>query len=420
MDKFKVVGGNRLNGKIKVSGAKNSCLPILSATILADGDYFIDNVPNLIDVKTMLKLLKGIGIDNEFQNNRVFLKNNGDGDLWTAPYELVKTMRASVLVLGPLLAKKGSAKVSLPGGCAIGERPVDQHIKALSQMGAKIDIEHGYIVAAAEKLKGTEIYFDLVTVTGTENIMMAATLAEGETVLYNSAQEPEVVDLARFLKKMGANISGEGTNVIKIKGVSELCPADYTVMTDRIEAGTILCAVAGAGGDVLVEDAPVEAMNATIDKLLETGCEINIINNNTLRIRSDGILKSADVVTQPYPGFATDMQAQFMAIMTKAKGLSVITENIFENRFMHVAELKRMGADIRLKDRSAVVKGVEKLTGADIMASDLRASAGLVIAALMAEGESNIHRIYHLDRGYEEFDKKMNLLGADIKRVKDE
>jgi len=420
MDKFKVVGGNRLNGKIKVSGAKNSCLPILSATILADGDYFIDNVPNLMDVKTMLKLLKGMGIDNDFQNNRVFLKNNGDGDLWTAPYELVKTMRASVLVLGPLLAKKGSAKVSLPGGCAIGERPVDQHIKALSQMGAKIDIEHGYIVAAAEKLKGTEIYFDLVTVTGTENIMMAATLAEGETVLYNAAQEPEVVDLARFLKKMGANISGEGTNVIKIKGVSELCPADYTVMTDRIEAGTILCAVAGTGGDVLVEDAPVEAMKATIDKLLETGCEINIINNNTLRIRSNGILKSADVVTQPYPGFATDMQAQFMAIMTKAKGLSVITENIFENRFMHVAELKRMGADIRLKDRSAVVKGVEKLTGADIMASDLRASAGLVIAALMAEVESNIHRIYHLDRGYEEFDKKMNLLGADIKRVKDE
>ncbi len=420
MDKFKVIGGNKLNGRIKVSGAKNSCLPILAATLLSSGDYLIDNVPNLMDVRTMLKLLRGMGIEAEFNDNRVFLKNSDAKDLFTAPYDLVKTMRASVLVLGPLVAKKGRAKVSLPGGCAIGERPVDQHIKALVQMGAKVEIEHGYIVAEAEKLKGTEIYFDLVTVTGTENIMMAATLAEGETVLYNAAQEPEVVDLAKFLKRMGANISGEGTNVIRIKGVSELDAADYTVMTDRIEAGTILCAVAGTGGDVVIEDAPVESMKATIDKLLEIGCDIKIINNNTLRIVSDGVLKSADVVTQPYPGFATDMQAQFMAIMTKAKGLSVITENIFENRFMHVAELKRMGADIRLKDRSAVIKGVEKLTGADIMASDLRASAGLVIAALMAEGESNIHRIYHLDRGYEEFDKKMNSLGADIQRLKDE
>lgn len=420
MDKFKVIGGNRLNGRVRVSGAKNSCLPILAATLLSSGEYLLDNVPNLMDVRTMLKLLRGLGVENDFKDSRVFLRNSDDKELFTAPYDLVKTMRASVLVLGPLVAKKGRAKVSLPGGCAIGERPVDQHIKALVQMGAKVEIEHGYIVAEADRLKGTEVYFDLVTVTGTENIMMAATLAEGETVLYNAAQEPEVVDLARFLKKMGANISGEGTNVIRIKGVSELDTADYTVMTDRIEAGTIMCAVAGTGGDVVIEDAPVESMKATIDKLLEIGCDIKIINNNTLRVISDGVLKSADVVTQPYPGFATDMQAQFMAIMTKAKGLSVITENIFENRFMHVAELKRMGADIRLKDRSAVIKGVGKLTGADIMASDLRASAGLVIAALMAEGESNIHRIYHLDRGYEEFDRKMNSLGADIQRLKDE
>ncbi|MCX8084734.1 MAG: UDP-N-acetylglucosamine 1-carboxyvinyltransferase [Calditerrivibrio sp.] len=420
MDKFRVTGGHSLNGRIKISGAKNSSLPILAATILTSGEYVIDNVPHLMDVKTMLKLLKVLGMDYDFSENRVYIKNHDVVDLWTAPYELVKTMRASVLVLGPLVAKKGRAKVSLPGGCAIGERPVDQHIKALVQMGARVDIEHGYIIAEADRLKGTEIYFDLVTVTGTENIMMAATLAEGETILYNAAQEPEVVDLARFLKKMGADITGEGTNVIKIRGVSELSPTDYSVMPDRIEAGTIMCAVAGVGGEVLIEDAPVEAMKATIDKLIETGCQIKIVNKNTLKISSSGVLKSADVVTQPYPGFATDMQAQFMAIMTKAKGLSVITENIFENRFMHVSEMKRMGADIRLKDRSAVIKGVERLTGADIMASDLRASAGLVIAAMMAEGESNIHRIYHLDRGYEDFDKKMNALGAQIVREKDE
>ncbi|MEF3254788.1 MAG: UDP-N-acetylglucosamine 1-carboxyvinyltransferase [Deferribacterales bacterium] len=420
MEKFVINGGNRLNGQIKVSGAKNSSLPILTAAILAEGDYVISNVPNLMDVRTMLKLLAGIGFEYQFKDNIVYLKNSGDDNLYIAPYELVKTMRASVLVLGPLLAKKGRAKVSLPGGCAIGERPVDQHIKALAQMGAKIDIEHGYIIAEVDKLKGAEIYFDLVTVTGTENIMMAAVLAEGETVLYNAAQEPEVVDLAKFLKKMGAKITGEGTNVITIKGVSKLSPQPYTVIPDRIEAGTILCAVAGVGGDVLVEDAPVDSMKATIDKLVETGCQIDIINNSSIRVKSDGVLRSADVVTQPYPGFATDMQAQFMAIMTKGKGISVITENIFENRFIHVAELKRMGADIRLKDRSAIIKGVEKLSGADVMASDLRASAGLVIAGLMADGVTNIHRIYHLDRGYELFDRKLNLLGADIKREKDE
>ncbi|MCA1927628.1 MAG: UDP-N-acetylglucosamine 1-carboxyvinyltransferase [Calditerrivibrio sp.] len=420
MDKFVINGGKQLNGRIKISGAKNSALPILTATILADGDYSLGNIPNLMDVRTMLKLLGVLDIKYNFSENSVHLKNLGNNELYTAPYELVKTMRASVLVLGPLLARRGFAKVSLPGGCAIGERPVDQHMKALAQMGAKIDIEHGYIVAEAARLKGCEVYFDMVTVTGTENIMMAATLAEGETVLYNAAQEPEVVDLAKFLKKMGAKITGEGTNVITIKGVSELRPADYIVMPDRIEAGTVLCAVAATGGDVVLEDAPVDCMKATIDKIIETGCKVDIVNSSTLRIVSNGKLRSADVVTQPYPGFATDMQAQFMAIMTRSQGISVITENIFENRFMHVSELKRMGADIRLKDRSAVIRGVEKLSGADIMASDLRASAGLVIAGLIAEGTTNIHRIYHLDRGYENFDIKLNNLGADIRRDKDE
>lgn len=420
MDKFVINGGNQLNGTVKISGAKNASLPILTATILTEGEYLIGNVPNLMDVRTMLKLLKGFDISFDFQNNKVKLNNLNNMELYTASYELVKTMRASILVLGPLLARKGRARVSLPGGCAIGERPVDQHIKALTQMGAKIEIEHGYIVAEAKRLRGCEIYFDLVTVTGTENVMMAATLAEGETVLYNAAQEPEVVDLARFLKKMGAQITGEGTNIIRIKGVDQLKAADYTVMSDRIEAGTVVCAVAATGGDVLIEDVPVENLKSVIDKMLEVECKIEIIDEKTLRVVSDGNLGSADVVTQPYPGFPTDMQAQFMAVMSISKGISVITETIFENRFMHVSELKRMGADIRLKDRSAIIKGVKSLSGADIMASDLRASAGLVIAALVAEGTTNIHRIYHLDRGYEDFDKKMNLLGADIKRVKDE
>jgi UDP-N-acetylglucosamine 1-carboxyvinyltransferase len=326
-------------------------------------------------------------------------------------------MRASVLALGPLLARKKQAKVSLPGGCAIGERPVDQHIKALKQMGAGINVSHGYIEASCDRLKGADIHFDMVTVTGTENILMAACLAEGETVLHNAAQEPEVVDLARFLKKMGARIEGEGTREIRIKGVERLTCSDYIVMPDRIEAGTFLCAVACAGGKVTLENAPVSAMTAITDKLTETGLIIKTINDSTLYVEKDKALEATDISTQPYPGFPTDMQAQFMSVMASSKGYCAITETIFENRFMHVSELKRMGANIKLKDKSAVIRGVEKLTGAPVMASDLRASASLVIAALMAEGSSEVHRVYHLDRGYENFDVKLASLGASIKRV---
>ncbi|PLX66771.1 MAG: UDP-N-acetylglucosamine 1-carboxyvinyltransferase [Denitrovibrio sp.] len=419
MDKLVINGGSELKGSIRVSGAKNAALPILSAVILADGKFKISEAPELVDIATMLKLLAELGISSKRDGKTVTLNSKFDPEKIEAPYDLVKTMRASVLTLGPLLARKGKARVSLPGGCAIGERPVDLHLKALEAMGAEIKVEHGYVEAVCKRLKGAEITFDIVTVTGTENIMMAATLADGETVLRNAAQEPEVVDLARFLKKMGADIQGEGTKEIRIKGMKSLTNADYIVMPDRIEAGTFLCCVAAAGGDVEVTNVPVQEMRATLDKLIEAGLEINKLNDTTLRVKRTKPLSATDITTLPYPGFPTDMQAQFMAVMVCADGVSVATETIFENRFMHVAELKRMGADIMLKDKSCIIKGVKSLMGAPVMASDLRASASLVIAALMAEGETEVSRLYHLDRGYEKFVDKLSGIGANLKRVKE-
>lgn len=419
MEKLIIEGCESINGNVKVSGAKNAALPILCATILAEGEYYLANIPKLRDITTMLNMLNMLGISSKHIDNDVTVLNVENPELFTAPYEMVKTMRASILTLGPLLAKRKSAKVSLPGGCAIGERPVNLHIKALSRMGADVDIEHGYIIASCDKLKGSSINFDIVTVTGTENVIMAAVLAEGETVIKNAAMEPEVVDLVKFLRKMGADIEGEGTSTIKIRGVDNLKPCSYSVMPDRIEAGTFLCALSAIGGELNIDNAPVDFMGVVLDKLRETGLRLNM-GNNVINAESDGRPDSIDVSTHPYPGFPTDMQAQLMACMSAGKGISVITENIFENRFMHAAEMKRMGADITLKNRSAVVKGVNKLTGAHVMASDLRASAGLFIAAMLAEGESHIHRIYHLDRGYENLDEKMQGLGVKVKRVPDE
>ena len=379
MEKLIIESCPALHGEVVISGAKNSSLPILAATILAAGRYHISNIPALRDINTMFKLLKNAGIESSFENNSAVLINNDTED-FEAPYELVKTMRASILVLGPLLAKKGKAKVSLPGGCAIGERPVDLHIAALEKMGAKIEVKDGYIFAECEKLTGIEIIFDKVTVTGTENIMMAAAIAEGTTILKNAAQEPEVQDLADFLRKMGAEIEGDGTNTITIHGVSNLHSADHQVMADRIEAGTFLCAVAGAGGDITLKKCPVYALDAVIEKLRLAGLEVNIIDNETINAKMNGKIKAVNVQTAPYPAFPTDMQAQFMAVMLKSDGVSVINESIFENRFMHVPELKRMGADISLNDSNAVVKGVTAFSGAPVMASDLRASAGISIS----------------------------------------
>lgn len=418
MEKLIIKGASSLNGEVVISGAKNSSLPILAATILADGVYHIDNIPALRDIKTMFKLLENVGVTSEFKDNSAVIKNNNT-QVFEAPYELVKTMRASIVMLGPLLAKKKKAKVSLPGGCAIGERPVDLHIAALEKMGAKIEVKDGYIYAECEKLQGVEIVFDKVTVTGTENIMMAAALASGTTILKNAAQEPEVQDLADFLRKMGADITGDGTNTITINGKESLHSADHTIMADRIEAGTFLCAVAGVGGDITLKKCPVKAMDAIIDKLRHAGLTVNIIDDETINAKMEGKIKAVDIQTAPYPAFPTDMQAQFMAVMLKSDGVSVINESIFENRFMHVPELKRMGADITLNDSNAIVKGVPSFSGAPVMASDLRASAGLVIAALMAENESTVHRIYHLDRGYEGFEVKLNKLNANIVRASD-
>ena len=418
MEKLIINGASSLNGEVIISGAKNSSLPILAATILAEGTYNIDNIPALRDINTMFKLLENVGVTSSFQNNSAVIDNTGT-NVYEAPYELVKTMRASIVLLGPLLAKKGKAKVSLPGGCAIGERPVDLHIAALEKMGANIEVKDGYIFAECPRLQGVEIVFDKVTVTGTENIMMAAALANGTTILKNAAQEPEVVDLADFLRKMGADIEGDGTNTITIKGKDKLHSANHSIMPDRIEAGTFLCAVAGVGGDITLKKCPVQAMDAIIEKLRLAGLEINVIDDETINAKMHGQIKVVDVKTAPYPAFPTDMQAQFMAVMLKSNGVSVVNESIFENRFMHVPEFKRMGADITLNDSNAIVKGVPSFSGAPVMASDLRASAGLVIAALMAEHGSSVHRIYHLDRGYEGFEVKLNKLGANIERVKD-
>ncbi|MBQ3033873.1 MAG: UDP-N-acetylglucosamine 1-carboxyvinyltransferase [Deferribacterales bacterium] len=420
MERLVIKGGKPLYGEVRISGAKNAALPILAATLLATGKYHIGNVPYLRDVSTMNSLLGTLGVECVHNNGSIDICNTGLCGSCEASYELVKTMRASILVLGPMLSRTGRAKVALPGGCAIGERPVNYHIAALEKMGAKIEVSGGYINASCQKLKGAEIVFDKVTVTGTENLLMAAAIADGVTVLQNAAREPEVRDLAGFLRAMGADIEGDGTTTIIVRGVKELHAADYRVMPDRIEAGTFLCAVAGCGGKIIIHDCPIATMGAVIEKLKAAGLKIKIIDDFTVEAESSGIIKAVDVETFPYPGFPTDMQSQFMAVMLKADGVSVITESIFENRFMHVPEFKRMGADVSLSDSNAIVKGCSNFSGAPVMASDLRASAGLVIAALMADNSSEIQRIYHLDRGYEGFERKLSALGADIRRIRSE
>mgnify|MGYP002737796338 CR=1 FL=1 len=421
MDRFKITGGSPLHGEVIVSGAKNAALPILCASILTAEPLVLANVPGLRDVNTMKKLLAQMGTRIDVVRSqadgqeRLSLTSDAMTHL-QAPYELVKTMRASVLVLGPMLARFGEALVSLPGGCAIGQRPVDQHIKGLTAMGADIQIEHGYIKAQAKRLRGARIVTDMVTVTGTENLMMAATLAEGTTVIDNAAREPEVVDLANCLIKMGAHIEGAGTDRIVIHGVEQLHGAEHAVMADRIEAGTFLCAVAAAGGDLMVRHARTDILGATLDKLRETGVTM-VESDAGIQIKSNGRPKAFNFRTAPFPGLATDMQAQLMAVATIAQGTSIITETIFENRFMHVQEMRRLGAQIEVDGHTAVVKGVERLSGARVMATDLRASAGLVIAGLVAQGETEIDRIYHLDRGYDRMEEKLRAIGANVVRV---
>ena len=418
MDKFRIRGGRRLSGEIAISGAKNAALPELCAALLTAERVHLANVPGLHDVTTMLKLLRTMGVvaeRGEAGEATVTLRA-GDVTSRVAEYELVKTMRASILVLGPLLARFGEARVSLPGGCGIGTRPVDQHIKGLQAMGAQISVEHGYIVARAERLKGARITTDMVTVTGTENLLMAATLAEGETVLENAAQEPEIPDLAEMLIAMGARIEGHGTSRIRIEGVDKLHGVSHRIVADRIEAGTFLCAAAATRGDVLLRHARSDHLEAVIDKLREAGATIDA-GDGWVRVRAEGRLKAVGFRTSEYPAFPTDMQAQLMALDCIAEGSATITETIFENRFMHVDELVRLGAKIDVEGRIAVVKGVDRLSGAAVMATDLRASAGLVIAALVAEGETIIDRIYHLDRGYDRMEAKLRSLGADIERV---
>ena len=418
MDKFRIRGGRRLSGEIAISGAKNAALPELCAALLTAERVQLANVPRLHDVTTMLKLLRTMGVvaeRGEGEAATVTLRAN-DVSSRVAEYELVKTMRASILVLGPLLARFGEARVSLPGGCGIGTRPVDQHIKGLQAMGAEIVVEHGYIVASAKRLKGARITTDMVTVTGTENLLMAATLAEGETVLENAAQEPEIPDLAEMLIAMGARIEGHGTSRIRIEGVDKLHGVSHRIVADRIEAGTFLCAAAATRGDVLLRHARSDHLEAVIDKLREAGATIDA-GDGWVRVRAEGRLKAVGFRTSEYPAFPTDMQAQLMALDCIAEGSATITETIFENRFMHVDELVRLGAKIDVEGRIAVVKGVARLSGAAVMATDLRASAGLVIAALVAEGETIIDRIYHLDRGYDRMEAKLRSLGADIERV---
>lgn len=420
MDKIIVKGGNVLKGEVAVSGAKNAALPILASALLADGEHLFRNMPDLADVGTLLKLLRTMGCDAERlsgrHKTRCAVRVNG-AITPEAPYDLVKTMRASVLVLGPLLARHGRARVSMPGGCAIGARPIDQHLKGFAALGADIHLSEGYVEARAKRLKGATFRFDMVTVTGTENVMMAAVLAKGRTVLENCAREPEVEELARVLNKMGAQVSGAGTDEITIEGVEVLSPVDHAVLPDRIEAGTLLVAAAITGGDVLVTPVIPEHLEPVIYKLREAGCEIRA-EQEGLRLKGPRHLRAVDVKTSAHPGFPTDMQAQLMVLLSVAEGTSMITENIFENRFMHVAELHRMGADISVQGAHAVVKGVKKLSGAPVMATDLRASASLILAGLRAEGRTEVSRVYHLDRGYERLEKKLRGLGAEIRRVK--
>ena len=417
MDKLVIEGGVPLSGSVAVSGAKNAALPILTAALLTDEPLLVDNVPHLRDVSTMLNLLMQMGVATSLdEKGGVELRATNITDP-VAPYELVKTMRASVLVLGPLVARLGEARVSLPGGCAIGLRPVDQHLKGLQALGATIEMAEGYMIARAPRLRGTRICMDIVTVTGTENLMMAAALAEGVTVIENAAREPEIPDLAACLTAMGAKISGAGTDVITVEGVERLHGARHSVMPDRIETGTFLVAAAVTGGDVKVTGARPDTLDAVLDKLRETGVRIET-GRDWIHVRANGALKAVNVRTAPYPAFPTDMQAQFMALNTVAQGTSRIVETIFENRFMHVQEMQRLGADIAVEGNTALIQGVTALNGATVMATDLRASASLVIAGLVARGSTTIERIYHLDRGYERIEEKLSKLGARIRRMR--
>ncbi|WP_263770183.1 UDP-N-acetylglucosamine 1-carboxyvinyltransferase [Propionivibrio soli] len=417
MDKLLIRGGTPLTGEIGISGAKNAALPIICAGLLSPESLYLKNVPHLNDISTMLRLIGQMGVEVTMEGNEGLTLDSRGLNNPLAPYEMVKTMRASILVLGPLLARCGEAKVSLPGGCAIGARPVDQHIKGLQAMGAEIRVEGGYVLAKAKRLKGARILTDMVTVTGTENLMMAAVLADGETVIENAAREPEVVDLANCLSAMGARISGAGTDRIVIEGVTALHGASHSVMPDRIETGTYLCAAAATGGSVRLTNTSVAFLESVVEKLREAGCEV-VSDQDAISLNAPGRLKSVGVRTSPYPAFPTDMQAQFMAINCVAEGAAVIRETIFENRFMHAVELIRLGADIKIDGNTALVTGVEHLDGATVMATDLRASASLVIAGLVAQGETLIERIYHLDRGYERIEEKLARLGAAVRRVR--
>jgi UDP-N-acetylglucosamine 1-carboxyvinyltransferase len=416
VDKLLIQGGVPLTGEVRISGAKNATLPILCASLLTADTLSLQNVPHLRDVTTTLNLLAQMGVEVSLDEKLGVGLTAANVHNLSAPYELVKTMRASILVLGPMVARFGEARVSLPGGCAIGQRPVDLHIKGLQALGAKIDIEQGYILARADRLKGAHIVLDLVTVTGTENLMMAATLAEGVTVLENAAREPEVVDLADCLNAMGARIRGAGTDVITIEGVARLHGAIHRVMPDRIETGTFLCAAAATGGDIKLKGTRANILDAVISKLQEAGAHVEQ-GEDWIRLSTDGALKSVSLRTAPYPAFPTDMQAQFMALNSVAGGTAIVTETIFENRFMHVQELRRLGAEIEVEGNTAIVRGVKTLQGASVMATDLRASASLVLAGLVAQGETMVDRVYHLDRGYECIEEKLSQLGARIRRA---
>ena len=416
MDRLLIQGGRALSGEVAISGAKNAALPILCASLLTIEPLCLTNVPHLNDISTMLRLLGGMGVGVTLDGIDGLLLDGGGLNNPVASYEMVKTMRAAILVLGPLVARGGEARVSLPGGCAIGARPVDQHIKGLQAMGAEIHVEQGYVHARASRLKGARICTDMVTVTGTENLMMAACLADGETIIENAAREPEVVDLANCLVSMGARISGAGTDVIRIQGVDKLHGATHSIMPDRIETGTYLCAAAATGGNIRLLKTSAAYLDTVVDKLMDAGCEITV-ERDAIRLTAPPRLKAVSLRTAPYPAFPTDMQAQFMAINCIADGVATIRETIFENRFMHANELARLGADIQIEGSNAIVRGVNHLEGATVMATDLRASASLVIAGLVARGETLIDRIYHLDRGYERIEEKLAKLGALVRRV---
>jgi UDP-N-acetylglucosamine 1-carboxyvinyltransferase len=419
MDKFVVRGGNPLQGTVRISGAKNAALPAMAAALLTDEPVILENIPQVRDIETERKLLAAMGAEVELGYGRAQHRTTiccRDLVNPEASYELVKTMRASTLVLGPLVARMGDARVSLPGGCAIGARPINLHLKGLEKLGAKISQEHGYVHASAKRLKGARVVFERITVTGTEDLLMAATLAEGETILENCAREPEVIDLAALLNKMGAQIEGAGSHTIRIRGVDKLHGARHRIIPDRVEAGTFVIAGALTGGDLTVTNCDPRHLDALLQKLQECGVKVST-NGESVRVVSNGALKSADMITEEYPGFPTDMQAQYMALATQAEGSSVITENIFENRFMHAQELLRMGANLKIEGSRAVVRGRTPLSGAAVQASDLRASASLVLAALVADGETIIDRVYHIDRGYEHIEEKLRGVGAQIRRI---